>query len=150
MVMSMTLNDISRKLFKNNRKQYGLFFFSIVFSIAMTGAYGVLQYSPTVTNVLVDGGSTQTISQAMFFGSMLGIIVFLVYADSIFLKYKSREIGIFLSLGIDRHSVQKNCCERIHASVSNCCIGRPAFVCTPCLPMLVTSQFVFGDTGNGI
>nr|WP_303007455.1 ABC transporter permease [uncultured Anaerostipes sp.] len=91
----------------NNRKQYGLFFFSIVFSIAMTGAYGVLQYSPTVTNVLVDGGSTQTISQAMFFGSMLGIVVFLVYADSIFLKYKSREIGIFLSLGIDRRSVQK-------------------------------------------
>ena len=103
----MTLNEISRKLFKNNRKQYGLFFFSIVFSIAMTGAYGVLQYSPTVTNVLVDGGSTQTISQAMFFGSMLGIVVFLVYADSIFLKYKSREIGIFLSLGIDRRSVQK-------------------------------------------
>lgn len=103
----MTLNDISRKLFKNNRKQYGLFFFSIAFSVAMTGAYGVLQYSPTVTNVLVDGGSTQTISQFMFFGSMLGIIVFLVYADSIFLKYKSREIGIFLSLGIDRHSVQR-------------------------------------------
>ena len=43
----------------------------------------------------------------MFFGSMLGIIVFLVYADSIFLKYKSREIGIFLYLGIDRRSVQK-------------------------------------------
>ena len=103
----MTLNDVSRKLFKNNRKQYGLFFFSVIFSIAMTGAYGVLQYSPTVINVLVDGGSTQTISQAMFFGSMLGIIVFLVYADSIFLKYKSREIGIFLSLGIDRHSVQR-------------------------------------------
>lgn len=103
----MMLNDISRKLFKNNRKQYGLFFFSIAFSVAMTGAYGVLQYSPTVTNVLVDGGSTQTISQSMFFGSMLGIIVFLVYADSIFLKYKSREIGIFLSLGIDRHSVQR-------------------------------------------
>src|SRR5699024_12290415 len=49
----------------------------------------------------------QTISQAMFLGSMLEIIVFLVYADSIFLKYKSREIGIFLSLGINRRSVQK-------------------------------------------
>ncbi len=103
----ITINEISRKLFKNNRKQYGLFFFSIVFSLAMIGAYGVLQYSPTVNNVLIDGGSTQTISQAMFFGSMLGIIVFLVYADSLFLKYKSREIGIFLSLGIDRRSVQK-------------------------------------------
>lgn len=103
----MTLNEISRKLVKNNLKQYGLFFFSVLFSITMTGAYGVLQYSPTITNVLVDGGSTQTISQAMFFGSMLGIIVFLVYADTLFLKYKSREIGVFLSLGIDRRSVQK-------------------------------------------
>ena len=105
--MGMTLNEISRKLFKNNRKQYSLFFCSIVFSLAMIGAYGILQYSPTVTNVLIDGGSTQSISQAMYFGSMLGIIVFLVYADGLFLKYKSREIGIFLSLGIDRHSVQK-------------------------------------------
>ena len=103
----MTLSDISKKLFKNSRKQYGLFFFSIVFSIAMTGAYGVLQYSPTVTNILVDGGSTQTISQAMFFGSMSGIMIFLVYADNLFLKIKSREIGIFLSLAIDPRSVQK-------------------------------------------
>lgn len=107
MVTDMTLNDISRKLIKNNLKQYSLFFFSVLFSITMTGAYGVLQYSQTVTNVLVDGGSTQTISQAMFLGSMLGIIVFLIYADSLFLKYKSKEIGIFLSLGIDRSTVQK-------------------------------------------
>ena len=49
----------------------------------MVGAYGVLQYSPTVTNALIDGGSTQTISQAMYFGSMLGIVVFLVYADTV-------------------------------------------------------------------
>ena len=104
--MNMTLNEISRKLIKNERKQYGLFFFSVLFAVTMIGAYGVLQYSPTVTNVLIDGGSTQTISQGMFFGSILGITVFLIYADSIFLKYKSREIGIFLSLGIDRRSVQ--------------------------------------------
>lgn len=103
----MTLNEISRKLIKNEKKQYALYFFSILFAVTMVGAYGVLQYSPTVTNVLVDGGSTQSISQGMFFGSMLGIVVFLIYANSLFLKHKSREIGIFLSLGIDRHSVQK-------------------------------------------
>ena len=109
--MGMTLNDISRKLFKNSRKQYGLFFFSVVFSIAMTGAYGVLQYSPTVTNVLVDGGSTQTISQDMVFGSMLGIIVFLVYTFSIFLKKKSQDLGIFISLAITRLDVDKHIAE---------------------------------------
>jgi len=105
--MDMTLNQIGRKLIKNNFKEYVLFFFSVLFSMTMTGAYGVLQYSPTVTNVLIDGGSTSTISQAMFLGSMIGIIIFLIYANSIFLKYKSREIGIFLSLGINRTMVQK-------------------------------------------
>lgn len=103
----MTLNEISRKLIKNERKQYGLFFFSVLFAVTMVGAYGILQYSPTITNVLIDGGSTQTISQGMFFGSIFGIVVFLIYADSLFLKHKSREIGIFLSLGIDRRSVQR-------------------------------------------
>ncbi len=103
----MTLNEISRKLIKNERKQYGLFLFSVLFAVTMVGAYGILQYSPTITNVLVDGGSTQTISQGMFWGSILGIVVFLIYADHLFLKHKSREIGIFLSLGIDRQSVQK-------------------------------------------
>lgn len=103
----MTFNEISQKLIKGNKKQYGLFFSSVVFSCMMVGAYGVLQYSPTVTNVLIDGGSTQTISQAMFSGSVLGIVVFMIYANSLFLKHKSKEIGIFLSLGIDRSSVQK-------------------------------------------
>lgn len=155
----MTLNDISRKLFKNNRKQYGLFFFSIVFSIAMTGAYGVLQYSPTVTNVLVDGGSTQTISQAMFFGSMLGIIVFLVYADSIFLKYKSREIGIFLSLGIDRRSVQKIIVKEYTllfqiAALLGLILSVPlAYLCWTLLNLFLETKetaFSIGYTGLGI
>lgn len=157
--MGMTLNDISRKLFKNNRKQYGLFFFSIVFSIAMTGAYGVLQYSPTVTNVLVDGGSTQTISQAMFFGSMLGIIVFLVYADSIFLKYKSREIGIFLSLGIDRRSVQKIIVKEYTllfqiAALLGLILSVPlAYLCWTLLNLFLETKetaFSIGYTGLGI
>ena len=70
----MTLNEISRKLMKNEKKQYALYFFSVLFAVTMVGTYGVLQYSSTVTNVLVDGGSTQSISQGMFFGSILGLI----------------------------------------------------------------------------
>lgn len=102
----MTLRTISRKLIKNNFKQYGLLFFSILFSISMTGAYSVLQYSSTITDVLVDGGSTQTISSAMFYCSMIGINIFLIYADSLFLKYKSKEIGVFLSLGLNYKAVK--------------------------------------------
>lgn len=144
--MDMTLNDISRKLIKSNFKQYGLFFFSALFSITMVGAYGVLQFSPTITSVLVDGGSTQVISTAIFFGSMLGIIVFLIYANSLFLKHKSREIGVFLSLGINRRAIRKIVVKensllfRLAAAIGMVLAVPVAFLCWSLLNVFLKTQ----------
>ncbi|MBU3186411.1 FtsX-like permease family protein [Clostridium estertheticum] len=107
MVRLMTLNAIVRKLFKNNIKQYALFISSIIFAVAMIGGYGILQFSPTVTKVLMDGGSTQQITLSMFAFTLIGTFVFVIYAYSLFIRHKSREIGVFISLGIRRYNVCK-------------------------------------------
>lgn len=107
MMRIMTLNTIIRKLFKNNIKQYALFISSIIFSVTMIGGYGILQFSPTVTKVLMDGGSTQQITLSMFAFTLIGTFVFVIYAYSLFLRHKSREIGIFIALGIRRENVRK-------------------------------------------
>ncbi|MBU3215786.1 ABC transporter permease [Clostridium estertheticum] len=107
MVRLMTLNAIVRKLFKNNIKQYALFISSIIFAVAMIGGYGILQFSPTVTKVLMDGGSTQQITLSMFAFTLIGTFVFVIYAYSLFIRHKSREIGVFISLGIRRCNVCK-------------------------------------------
>lgn len=96
----MTLNEVIKKLAKQNIKRYLLFCVSIVFSVSMLGAFGVLLYSSTVTNVLVAGGSTQTFAVAMYAFTMFGMAIFLMYANSIYMKYKMDEIGVFLSLGM--------------------------------------------------
>ncbi|MBU3073610.1 FtsX-like permease family protein [Clostridium estertheticum] len=103
----MTLNAIVRKLFKNNIKQYALFISSIIFAVTMIGGYGLLQFSPTVTKVLIDGGSTQQITLSMFAFTLIGTFIFVIYAYSSFIRYKSREIGVFISLGIRRNNVCK-------------------------------------------
>ncbi|MBZ9607316.1 ABC transporter permease [Clostridium estertheticum] len=107
MVRLMTLNAIVRKLFKNNIKEYALFISSIIFAVTMIGGYGILQFSPTVTKVLMDGGSTQQITLSMFAFTLIGTFVFVIYAYSLFMRYKSREIGVFISLGIRRKNVRK-------------------------------------------
>lgn len=101
----MTFRDVVRKLAKHNLRRYLLFCVSVVFSVSMLSAFGVLLFSPTVTNVLVAGGSTQTIALGMFAFTVLGMMAFLVYADSIYMKYKMDEIGVFLSLGLKQKNV---------------------------------------------
>ncbi|MBU3128264.1 FtsX-like permease family protein [Clostridium tagluense] len=107
MVRRMTLKAIVKKLFKNNIKEYVLFISSIIFAVTMIGGYGILQFSPTVTKVLMDGGSTQQITLSMFAFTVMGTFVFVIYAYSLFIRYKSREIGVFISLGIRRKNVRK-------------------------------------------
>lgn len=101
----MTLHDVVRKLAKHNLKRYLLFCISVVFSVSMLGAFGVLLFSSTVTDVLIAGGSTQTFTFAMYVFTILGMMIFLVYADSIYMKYKMDETGVFLSLGLKQKTV---------------------------------------------
>ena len=103
----MTLNEITRKLIRQNKSRYILFGLSICFSVAMTGAYGVLLFSKVITDVLMTDGSTYLISLGMYGITLMGIIVFLFYANAIYMQLQMGEIGVFLSLGLSPKSVGK-------------------------------------------
>lgn len=101
----MTLNEITRKLIRQNKSRYILFGLSICFAIAMTGAYGALLFSRVITDVLMTDGSTYLISLGMYGITMIGIVVFLFYANAIYIQFQMGEIGVFLSLGLPPKSV---------------------------------------------
>ena len=101
----MTLNEITRKLIRQNKSRYILFGLSICFAVAMAGAYGVLLFSRVITDVLMTDGSTYLISLGMYGITMIGIVVFLFYANAIYIQLQMREIGVYLSLGLPPKSV---------------------------------------------
>lgn len=103
----MTLNEITRKLIRRNKSRYILLGLSICFAIAMTGAYGVLLFSRVITDVLMTDGSTYIISLGMYGITMIGIVVFLFYANAIYIQLQMEEIRVFLSLGLAPKSVGK-------------------------------------------
>lgn len=103
----MTINEITRKLIRQNKSRYLLFGLSICFAIAMTGAYGVLLFGRSITDVLMTDGSTYIISLGMYGITMIGIVVFLFYANAIYMQFQMGEIGVVLSLGLSPKSVGK-------------------------------------------
>ena len=106
MVQHMKLNDISKKLVKSNLNNYKILVFCLILGTMLFTSYELLIFSPTVTDVIIDGGSTQMIAYTIYGAFSIACIMFILYSHSLFMKYKSQEIGVFMSLGISRANVK--------------------------------------------
>lgn len=57
---------------------------------------------------LPEGGDSGKQVWLSFGVSAIGCIVFVLYVTKLFLRYKSREIGIFLALGAEKHTLKRS------------------------------------------
>ncbi|MBE6023415.1 MAG: ABC transporter permease [Cellulosilyticum sp.] len=105
--MAMNLNKIMRKLLQYNMKQYIVLIFCLIFGIGLFTSFGSVLFSQTVTQVIVDGGSTQQITRALYVIVAMGTSIFIGYAHTLYIKYRSREIGVLISLGLKKSDIQK-------------------------------------------
>lgn len=111
----MTLNDIWKKLRKNSRSQYRQFRFCVGFAVMLITSYLMMLQSPLIQNTLPDGGDSRKQVYMIFALAAVGCVIFIAYAAGLFLRYKSREIGVFLALGTDKKKVRKALIHEIAA-----------------------------------
>lgn len=90
---------------RKNQQQYALLAGCCFFSVLLITAYVCMMRAPTVLNVLPEGGDSRKQVMMIFALAVLGCAVFTVYAAGLFLRQKSREIGVFLALGASRSQV---------------------------------------------
>ncbi|MDR4889898.1 ABC transporter permease [Fredinandcohnia sp. QZ13] len=91
---------IFRNLVKNI-KNYYLYVFALIFSVALYFAFVTLQYDPSmdVTEGSVKGAAAMKAASVMLIGI---VTVFLVYANTLFIKRRGKEIGLFQLVGISK------------------------------------------------
>jgi len=89
------------KNLKKNLKNYYLYVFALVFSVGLYFSFVTLQYDPGVDNMETSAKMAAAIRAASV---MLVVIVtvFLVYANSIFIKRRGKEIGLFQLIGMTK------------------------------------------------
>ena len=100
-------SEVYGYLRRKNRKQYGLLAGCCFFSVLLITAYVCMMRSPTILNVLPEGGDSRKQVMMIFVLAVIGCGVFTTYAASLFFRQKSRENGVFLALGAKRSQLKR-------------------------------------------
>lgn len=123
-------SDVYKTLRRKNMKQYGLLSGCCFFSVLLITAYVCMMRSPTVLNVLPEGGDSRKQVMMIFVLAVIGCGVFTIYAASLFFRSKSRETGIFMALGAGRGQLRSRLMAEL-AFISLCSCGAGALLGRP-------------------
>ena len=100
----MSINQLMLRNLKKNLKNYYLYIFALIFSVSLYFAFVTLQYDPAMDEAK---GSVKG-AAGIKAGSILlvGIVtIFLLYANNIFIKRRSKEIGLFQLVGLTKSRI---------------------------------------------
>lgn len=99
----MSINQLILRNLKKNLKNYYLYVFALVFSVALYFSFVTLQYDPAMSQ----DGSVKGSAGLMVASVLLIAIVavFLLYANALFVKRRSKEIGLFQLIGMTKNRI---------------------------------------------
>jgi hypothetical protein len=103
----MTFNQIALKIFKANMRRYLLFFLCNSFSIMVFFTYSTIY---TNKNFMNTSNINYVITGNMVAPGLMVIlfsIFFIFYAQGSFIKFRKREFGLFMVLGMTNQDIQR-------------------------------------------
>ena len=104
--MAMTLSQLVFRSMKKNIKHYYLYFFALIFSVMLYFSFVTLQYNPSVVEISHGVKAIAGLKAASYL--LLFIVVFFVlYANRLFMKRRSKEIGLYQLIGMSKGLVTR-------------------------------------------
>src|SRR5690625_434035 len=100
----MSIKRLIYRNFKRNIKNYYLYTFALIFSVALYFSFVTLQYDPSMDEMKETVKGTAVIKV----GSILLVFivaVFMLYANNMFIKRRGKEIGLFQLIGMTRGEI---------------------------------------------
>ena len=120
----IALSQVNAALQRQNRKNYLLLVLCNFISVLLITAYVTMMRSPTVLQVLPEGGDSRKQVMMIFVLAVIGCGVFTTYAASLFFRSKARETGIFLALGATRQTLSRQMFRELaQLGIGSCALG---------------------------
>lgn len=97
----MKVSELIYRNLRKNLKNYYLYVFALIFSAALYFAFVTLQYDPSLdqTKGTVKGAASIRAASILL---VVIVSIFLLYANTIFIKRRSKEIGLFQLIGMTK------------------------------------------------
>ncbi|QCJ41041.1 ABC transporter permease [Bacillus sp. S3] len=100
----MSVKQLIFRNLKKNIKNYYLYVFALIFSVALYFAFVTLQYDPAMNETKDSIKGAAAIKAASVL--LVAIVsIFLLYANNIFIKRRSKEIGLFQLIGMTKSKI---------------------------------------------
>lgn len=109
----MTMLNLFTKLKKYNKGNYRQFSFCYALSVILVSTLTLFMLSPFVQSRLPIGGDSRKMLYMVYAVAVLGCVLFIIYATGLFLRFKSREVGIFMALGTPKRVFAKTLTKEI-------------------------------------
>ncbi|PIC76787.1 bacitracin ABC transporter permease [Sporosarcina sp. P19] len=100
----MTLNQLIFRNIKKNLKHYYVYIFALVFSVGLYFSFVTLQFDPALDDATGGVKGAAAIKTGSVFLIVI-VSVFLLYANNLFIKRRSKEIGLFQLIGMTKGTV---------------------------------------------
>jgi bacitracin transport system permease protein len=100
----MNINYLIYRNLKKNIKNYYLYVFALIFSVGLYFAFVTLQYDPAMDEAKgsVKGAAALGAASVLLVAI---VAIFLLYANTIFIKRRSKEIGLFQLIGLTKGKI---------------------------------------------
>lgn len=100
----MSVSQLIFRNLKKNLKNYYLYVFALIFSSALYFAFVTLQYDPSMDPAegTVKGEASIKAASVLL---IVIVSVFLLYANNLFIKRRSKEIGLFQLIGMTKSRI---------------------------------------------
>lgn len=98
----MTLSQLVLRSMKKNIKHYYLYFFALIFSVTLYFSFITLQHNPTVLQATEESGTATAGFSAATYLLYFIVLFFVLYANHLFMKRRSKEIGLYQLIGMTK------------------------------------------------
>lgn len=98
----MSLSQLVFRSMLKNMKQYFLYFFALIFSVTLYFSFVTLQYNQAVIEQTSSSGTASAGFEAATYMLYFIVLFFVLYANHLFIKRRSKEIGMYQLIGMTK------------------------------------------------
>lgn len=98
----MKLSQLVFKSMQKNMKHYYLYFFALIFSVTLFFSFETLQYNPSVIEATTASGTATSGFEAASYMLYVIVLIFVLYANHLFMRRRSKEIGLYQLIGMTK------------------------------------------------
>ncbi len=135
-VTALTLVDLVIRSMRKNIKHYYLYFFALIFGVTLFFIFSTLQFDGAVSGETDLSAKMTSGFQAATVLLFAILLIFVTYANDLFLTRRSREIGLYQLVGLTKRTVSRM------LIIENVLLGAGAFIIGIGAGLLVSRLFL--------